>query len=218
MFLCVCACVYMWARVCVCACVCVYVCVFVSVSACVWFLCVSVSTCVCVFVCVRVRSCVCVCVRVCACAFVCVRVHACAYVCVCACVVWVNCLCVCMCVWCVMRVCVSKCVNNSVIVWSLDSRSRSFALSGLSNHCRTISDCSRYFAQFRTISRSFDSYSNYCLDCRVMGVLCLDRLVHTSTTSTRATINKVKQRFYHRNRSSDNPSGSKWTWCIPADA
>ena len=140
---------------------------------------------VCVFVCVRVRSCVCVCVRVCACAFVCVRVHACAYVCVCACVVWVNCLCVCMCVWRVMRVCVSKCVNNSVIVWSIDSLSRSFALSGLSNHCRTISDCSRYFAQFRTISPSFDSYSNYCLDCRVMGVLCLDRLVHTSTNSTR---------------------------------
>ena len=74
--------------------------------------------------------------------------------------------------------------NNSVIVWSIDSPSHSFALSGLSNHCRTISDCSRYFAQFRTISRNFDSYSNYCLDCRVMGVLRLDRLVHTSTTST----------------------------------
>ena len=106
------------------------------------------------------------------------------FMCVCVCV----CVCVCelfMCVWCVMRVCVSKCVNNSVSVWSIDSLSRSFALTGLSNHCRTISDCSRYFAQFRTISRSFDSYSNYCLDCRVMGVLRLDRLVHTSTTSTR---------------------------------
>ena len=122
-----------------------------------------------------------VCVCVCACAFVCVRVHACAYVCVCACVVRVNFLCMCI-VY--VRVCVSKCVNNSVIVWSIDSLSRSFALSGLSNNCRTISDCSRYFAQFRTISRSFDSYSNYCLDCRVMGVLRLDRLVHTSTTST----------------------------------
>ena len=76
-------------------------------------------------------------------------------------------------------------INNSVIVWSIDSQSHSFALSGLSNHCRTISDCSRYLAQFRTISRNFDSYSNYCLDCRVMGVLRLDRLVHTSTTSTR---------------------------------
>ena len=120
----------------------------------------------------------------CACAFVCVRVHACAYVCVCVCSVGE----LFMCVWCVMRVCVSKCVNNSVIVWSIDSLSRSFALSGLSNHCRTISDCSRYFAQFRTISRSLDSYSNYCLDCRVMGVLCLDRLVHTSTTSTRVIL------------------------------
>ena len=143
-----------------------------------------VCVCACAFVCVRVRSCVCVCMRV--------------RTCVCACVVWVNCLCVCMCVWCVMRVCVSKCVNNSVIVWSIDSLSLSFALSGLSNHCRTISDCSRYFAQFRTISRSFDSYSNYCLDCRVMGVLCLDRLVHTSTTSTRVT-ELFKIRLYVRN-------------------
>ena len=63
-----------------------------------------------------------------------------------------------MCVWCVMRVCVSKCVNNSVIVWSIDSLSRSFALSGLSNHCRTISDCSRYFAQFRTVSHNFPEF------------------------------------------------------------
>ena len=100
----------------------------------------------------------CVCVCLCACAFVCVSVHACAYVCVCAWVVWVNCLCVCMCVWCVMRVCVSKCVNNSVIVWSIDSLSRSFALSGLSNHCRTISDCSRYFAQFCTVSHNFSDF------------------------------------------------------------
>ena len=63
-----------------------------------------------------------------------------------------------MCVLCVMRVCVSKCVNNSVNVWSIDSLSRSFALSGLSNHCRTISDCSRYFAQFRTVSHNFPEF------------------------------------------------------------
>ena len=161
----------------VCASVCVCVCV--RVCACVWFLCLSVCKCVCVCLCVCVRSCVCVCVRVCACAYVCV----CAFVCVCVCVCVGELF---MCVCCVMRVCVSKCVNNSVSVWSIDSLSRSFALTGLSNHCRTISDCSRYFAQFQTISRSFDSYSNYCLDCRVMGVLRVDRLVHTSTTSTRA--------------------------------
>ena len=74
-------------------------------------------------------------------------------------------------------------------------------LSGLLTHRRTVSHClfcritvakflilraiSRNFAQFRTVSRNFDSYPNYCLECRVMGVLRLDRLVHTSTTSTR---------------------------------
>ena len=79
--------------------------------------------------------------------------------------------------------------NNSVIVWSIDTSSHSFALSGLSNHCRTISGCSRYFAQF---PRHFDSYSNYCLDCRVMGVLRLDRLVHTSRTSTREELHPEK--------------------------
>ena len=71
---------------------------------------------------------------------------------------------------------------------------RSFR-SGLAN--THISVCSvwpipKFRTQFRTVSRNFDSYSNCCLDCRVMGVLRLDRLVQlprppTTTTTTTTT-------------------------------
>ena len=183
----VCVCVCVWCVRCV---LCVYrVCLLFVCGVCVWVRVYLVCVCVCVCECVCVVPlckcvymcvclCVCVCVRVCACAFVCVRV------CVRVWCGWIVYVCVCVC----GVSCVSACPSVLIIL----------LLSGLLTHCRAVSHCLvcrttvEQFLIVRAISHNFPEFRFILqllsgLDCRVMGVLCLDRLVHTSTTSTRVT-------------------------------